>query len=291
MNHAVASPPAGPAAASPDPIVVIGAPRTGVRLLAALLDGHVRLASGPELPCLVTILRQWQELEQRLSRNHERHFRVTPQCRHQAFRDIVESLLRPRLLMTGKSRFVIQSFAGVVCPDLFQRMFPSARIVLMLRDPRDVAASLLRCDWRVPGQSRRLPCTTDARLAARLWRDCVGIALDRGRSLIVGGRMAVLRYEDLCRAPDAVLARLARFLGEEPPPARVTRQSAGLVATSLDNPHPALRAGPVAADRVGRWMGDLGTAELAATESITGPLMRALGYAGPAVAAGATSAR
>jgi len=291
MNRDVVSPSAGPAPAAPDPIIVIGAPRTGVRLLAALLDGHPRLASGPELPCLVTILRQWQELEHRLGRNHERHFRVTPQCRHQAFREIIESLLRPRLLMTGKRRFVIQSFAGVVCPDLFQRMFPSARIVLMVRDPRDVAASLLRCDWRIPGQSRRLPYTTDARLAARLWRDCIGVALDRGRPLVVDGRMAVLRYEDLCRAPTAVLGRLGRFLGEEPAAARVTRRSARLVATSLDNPHPALRAGPIAADRVGRSVGELGAEELAAAESIAGSLMQILGYAGTAVMPGVSSAR
>ncbi len=261
-----------------DPVIVIGPPRSGVRLLAAILDGHPRLASGPDLPCLVTIARQWQDFDRTLGATHARNNGLQPERRREAFRATIEEFLRPRLTATGKRRFVIQSFAAVVCPDLFGALFPQARIVLMLRDPRDVTASLLQCDWHVPGGSARLPCTTDARLAARLWRDSVGSAVLQGRKLIAAGRMMGLRYEDLCRSPATALERLGRFLGEHPAQALVNRDSAALVTLALHNPHPPLQAGAVMIDRTSRSSTELGRSALAAVESIGGELMEIFGY-------------
>ena len=261
-----------------DPVVILGAPRSGVSLLAALLDAHPHLASGPDLPCLVTILRQWRELERTLGVNHARNFGLQPSRRRGAFRAAIESLLRPRLQLTGKRRFVIQSFAGVVCPELFHAMFPQARFLLVLRDPRDVAASLLRCDWRVPGQDARLPCTTGAQPAVEQWLASVRIALERSGPLLDAGRMLVLHYEDLCAAPARTLARVGSFLGEAAPSPRVTAESAALVTATASNPHPPLRTGAVTRDAVGRGARELRAADLDVIERIGGTLMTALGY-------------
>ncbi len=261
-----------------DPVIVIGAPRSGVGLLAALLDAHPRLASGPDLPCLITILRQWRELERSLGASHSRHFGLQPSRRRSAFRAAIESLLRPRLQLTGKRRFVIQTFAGVVCPELFQELFPQARFVLVLRDPRDVTASLMRCDWRVSGQSARLPCTTSAQRAAAQWLESIRIALQRSRSLLATGRMFVLRYEDLCRAPTTALGQLGRFLGESAPSPCVTVESAALVTASLHNPNPPLRTGRITGESVGRWTRELDEVDLAVIERIGGHVMAGLGY-------------
>lgn len=262
-----------------DPVIVIGAPRSGVGLLAALLDAHPRLASGPDLPCLITILRQWRDLERTLGASHSRHFSLQPSRRRSAFRAAIESLLRPRLQLTGKRRFVIQSFAGVVCPELFRELFPQARFVLVLRDPRDVTASLLRCDWRVSGQSARLPCTTSAQMAAAQWLESIRIAWRHSRSLLAAGRMFVLRYEDLCRTPATALGQLGRFLGESAPSPRVTAESAALVSASLHNPNPPLRIGRITSESVGRGARELGESDLATIEKVSGNVMAELGYA------------
>lgn len=268
----------GSTAALRAPVIVTGAPRTGVRLLAALLDGHPNLASGPDLPALVTVVQQWQELGQSLGANHAAHYGLSRDEVRDSFRSTISSLYAPRLAAAGKARFVIQSFAAVVCVGAFGRLFPDARVIVTLRDPRDTVASVLASTWHDPRDGRRLPATLDPGLAARLWADSTALALDTGRELEAAGRLIALRYEELCRSPAATLAAIGRFIGEAPPPALVRDDAARLVTMTTDNPHPPLRAGDLSDAGIGRWQRELGPGQLAAVDGVAGILARQLGY-------------
>lgn len=228
-----------------DPVIVTGAPRTGVRLLAAILDAHPAFASGPDLPFLATLVRQWQTISSELGPNHARHHGIPLQASRAAFRSAALEIFAPRLRRTGKGRFVLQTFTAAVLLQPFAELFPSARFVLMIRDPQDVVRSLLRCDWLDAHNGQPLAYTRDPEAAARFATEFMSAALESARALGAAGRLMVLPYEALATEPQAALARVGAFLRESPPRASVLPDSAALVAESPDNPHPRLRVGGV----------------------------------------------
>ena len=151
----------GNAPGAKDPVIVTGAPRTGVRLLAAILDGHPRIASGPDLTLVAALAGQWRRIDSELAHNHAEHHAIPPEASRAAFRAAAMELLTPRLRQSGKERFALQTFTAAVIPEVLASMFPEARFVLMVRNPRDVALSLLQCDWRDVHSGRPLPYTRD----------------------------------------------------------------------------------------------------------------------------------
>jgi hypothetical protein len=260
-----------------DPIMVAGPPRTGVRLLAAILDGHPACASGPELPFLLTMAHQWRDIASTLGANHSRHYLLSAEQTRENFRSSMLGLVMPHVASAGKARFVHHSFGAAVSLDLLAGLFPDARFVFMLRDPRDVVRSLLSCDWRNAQDGTPLPYTRDAGAAARLWADFMGIALRSIPALEASGRLMLLRYEELCVRPVPTLERLGHFLGESPPAARVGTESARVVTATLGDPHPELRAGDLDARGVGAWRAALEPGTVTRVEQITAALGSQLG--------------
>ncbi|HWM28576.1 MAG TPA: sulfotransferase [Woeseiaceae bacterium] len=261
-----------------DPIILTGAPRTGVRLLAAILNGHPKLASGPDLPFIATLVQQWHRIESDLGTNHERHYGVPVDASRAAFRNAALKFFAPRLRCTGKERFVLQSFAAAVLLEPFAELFPNARFVLMIRDPRDIVRSLLRCDWRDVRDGRPLPYTQDPAAAARFSSDFVNAAMRCSTTLEASGRLMTLPYEELCSEPRLVMARLGAFLNESAAEPFVTPESAMLVTESPDNPHPPLRAGAVDSASVARWRDAHSTLDCWQDDAITRALRSTLGY-------------
>lgn len=261
-----------------NPVIVTGIPRTGVRLLAAILDGHPALASGPDLPVVATLVQQWQEIHSSLGAHLERNHRVAPADSRAAFREAVLKLFVPRLESTGKQRFVFHSFTVLPLLDRFTTLFPEARFILAIRDPRTVAGSLLRCDWRDTRTGEALACTRDAVMAARfIVQHMATVLQEKAAALQADGRLMVLRYETLCADPAGSMARTAAFLDADIPHPFVSQASAELVTRSRDNPHPPLRPGSVDTNSLEvRNLPDLGPM----SEPIE-KLRRSLGYAQP----------
>jgi hypothetical protein len=74
------------------------------------------------------------------------------------------------------------------------------RVIHLVRDPRAVACSSMKNLGRTAGQG------------ARSWTYLATLA-ERLRRRLPGDRWLTLRYEDLCREPDAALDRAFRFIG------------------------------------------------------------------------------
>jgi Sulfotransferase family len=260
------------------PIFVCGTPRSGVRLLAALLDGAPHLASGPELPFVLTMAQQWRDIEATLGRNHERHYGLTPSQVRAAFSSAILQLVTERLAATGKARFVFQSFGITLLLNTFAALFPMAKFLLCVRDPRDAVCSLLRCDWRDPRSGARLPYTLDAGVAARFLNDFMQLALPAVSELLAANRLSMIRYEALCTQPVEQLHVLAQFVRQAAPPHVVGKDSAALAVASHNNEHPPLRAGALRSDRVGCWRELLPLAQRHRVEQLTAGLRRHFGY-------------
>jgi hypothetical protein len=261
-----------------DPVIVTGAPRTGVRLLAAIMDGHPSLASGPDLPVVTTLVQQWHEIRTNLGSNHERHHGVPPEASRAAFRDTALRLFAPRLQLTGKQRFVLQGFSAAMLLDKFAALLPGARFVLMVRDPRNVVRSLLGCDWRDTRTGEALPYTRDPAAAARFSVEFMNSALQNAAPLRAAGRLMALHYERLCAEPQRAMSEVGKFLDESAPPPFVLPDSAALVTESQDNPHPPLRVGEVDLASCGTRGTTRAKLALAEMQAATDRLCSALGY-------------
>jgi len=89
-------------------------------------------------------------------------------------------------------------------------MLPGARFVHVVRDGRDVAASLLRRSWTGP-DGRAFAHVSRPDAALQYWSDLSAIGI--GAEEALGDRCLRVTYEDLVRVPKRTLTTLLRFTG------------------------------------------------------------------------------
>jgi Sulfotransferase family len=170
------------------------------------------------------------------------------------------SLLRFYAQAQGKKRWGEKTPRHALIAETLCDWYPSATIIHLVRDPRDVVASLLR-----------LPGTTNNVLgSAYVWLHCnLGArqSYDRPQYLLV-------RYEELVLQPEQELRRICAVLGAEYSPVML-----------LPNCDPATvlpwyrRAEePVTTERLGKWREELTPDNVALVEWIVGPHMQLFGY-------------
>jgi hypothetical protein len=159
--------------------------------------------------------------------------------------------------------------------------FPDARIVQLIRDGRDVTAAMLG-DAATLGFFRRALTSIDSEFpnpffgietehdlaawpglsaagqSAMRWLGCVR-TMARLRSSLDAGQLTTLRYEQLVREPRAAAAAISEFIGAAVSPVRVARTSAA---------------------EPGGWRRLLTPAQLAEFEQVAGQELRRVGYRG-----------
>ena len=88
--------------------------------------------------------------------------------------------------------------------DVIEQLFPQSKIIVIVRDGRDAALSMLKTTW---GPRNIVSC-------ARYWARCHqgGPVAER---LMQAGRLQTVRYEDLLQNPQPELSRLLDFLGAD----------------------------------------------------------------------------
>jgi hypothetical protein len=180
-----------------------------------------------------------------------------------------------RVGLVGSVRPVEQTPELAHVVDVLPLAFPEAQVVHIVRDGRDVVASLLDKPWLRPAQARtddagvaygayarfwveperrdQFERTSDARRAAWAWRRYVTAARSASAPALE------LRYEELSEAPEVVAQRLASYLGA----------SEAALASALGRAH---------GTSVGRYRRDLNEEQLADVLAEAGDLLRELGY-------------
>lgn len=142
---------------------------------------------------------------------------------------------------------------------LLSELFPHARVIHIVRDPRDCVLSTAAA-W---GNS---PLRT-----AQEWADRTRRCRTAGRAL-GPERFLEIRYEDLVADVTGVLARCFDFLGVPVPP------DAGRFYRMPENLGSQRGQTRVVRDSAGRWRRDMTAAARRAVEALTGDLLDAYGY-------------
>lgn len=190
-------------------VFILGAPRSGTTWTQLLLSQHPDVATCPETHLVDGYL---APLHERVRWERERDMTgLTSVLPEDQLLDLLAGFAASVLETVssradaGVSIFLEKTPQNALHPELLLEHFPDARFLHVIRDPRDVAASMLAAsrswgaEWAPSG-----PVS-----AARLWREHV-----RGvRRLEDAGGYRELRFESLKEDPEAALAGIHEWLG------------------------------------------------------------------------------
>ncbi len=275
------------------PIFLLGTERSGSNLLRLLLDAHPRIA----VPHPPHVVRYFSPLEAgygdladarnfralvddilRLVRVHIHPWnlpldaeRLVREAAPRSVFGVYCALQEQYRASTGKARWGCKSTFMIDHVEEILAHSPDARLILLVRDPRDVAAS----------SRRSVFSTFHPWYTARLWREHQETGLAWADRLSGEGRenLRILRYEQLVAAPAAELRALCAWLGEDFAPemlrffeGKEARRSAALAESWANT------GKPVDTGSVARFRGELSEREIQLVEHVARGPMRRLGY-------------
>ena len=202
------------------PVFVVGTGRCGSSLLSTILESHNRLVVFPD---------EANELWHPHSYPFRNASIETPSMIEDpnAFTgisvsnwppghdELIRAVFSSYNLVHGPTRTLVVKSAmlSFMIPKI-QILFPDARFLHIYRSGPPVVESWLVKDWSK--HSDRFRSKDDFRVAcARYWNNCI-LEIDRrntGSGLAERGLLLEVSYESLCRRPEAILSRIAAFLG------------------------------------------------------------------------------
>jgi protein-tyrosine sulfotransferase len=192
-------------------VFVGGAPRSGTTLVQNILDSHPEVLGGPEFLHLPDIVLLRNRLQSSVDKGWIDLYCSSADVDHEV-RMFVERLLRPLADRHGTRVLSEKTPENVlVFPELLA-LFPAARLVHLVRDPRAVVASLLGVARRARQAGRRPPSKARSlESAVAHTRRCLVAGF--ASSSRDGDRVLTVRYEDLVAAPVRETRRLCSFIG------------------------------------------------------------------------------
>lgn len=186
-------------------IFVVGPLRSGTTLLRLLISAHPEVSGFGEFECSVSEAtgESWPDLN-----DFYRFLDVDRQSRAHEF-SIDKSLAYPELIHSFWRQKANPAAGGLTCAsvhsriDLLPKLFPKAKYIHILRDPRDVASSCIGMGW-VGNVYSGVDYWVHAESA---WDQLVHKYPDTQRLNI--------SYEELVSQPEKILAGVCTFLGIE----------------------------------------------------------------------------
>lgn len=245
---------------------LLGFPRSGTTLLEQALAGHPEVQTLEEAP---TLAESYAE------------FLSSPQgCARLAGLDGAEAdRWRARYWATVRAHgvdtarrglFLDKAPAGTLTLPLIAKLFPRARILFAVRDPRDVVLSCLRSAFQMNAMTYAF---TSLEETASCYRACMAMARTYRRVLAV--EIMDVGYEALVDDFEARLAAIATFLGLAPHPAMLDIVATAAGRTVRTPSARQVRAGLNQAG-VGRWRAY--AVELAPVQAMLAPWVETFGY-------------
>ena len=182
----------------------------------------------------------------------------------QSLREMIEAPFLLQMKKNGKQRWGDKTPKYVMYAKEIKSIFPTAKFIRIIRDPRDVSVSLKNVPW-FSGNIFDI---------AHLWEKGVKKSLEF-QSTFPADYMEI-RYEELVRNPEEELCRITDFLGEPYSKEMLTFYEKNDGYSSLEW-HSMLKKKPDP-KRIGNWKNHLKNDEVEVLEYIAGDLMDVFGY-------------
>lgn len=168
----------------------------------------------------------------------------------------------------GKERWGEKTPYNLFYADVLADMFPGARFIYLVRDPRAVVRSMNAIVY----------FSDDTALNALNWRHAATHGYALLKTSVPARQRITMRYEDVVRDPEVHLRRICAFLGVtfETAMLEFHKDSRKYMAPTIRTPSVTQS---VSDEHISRWKADLSTAEVGLVEAICGPAMASAGYA------------
>jgi Sulfotransferase family len=268
------------------PFFVVGVDRSGTTMLRLVLDrGNVAIP--PESMFLADldgvrrngdlsdpaaaaafVRRVWEHPRVRLWGVGGDPPRVPAGLSHaDAYRFAVEAPFLAYARAQGKERWADKTPRYLASIDELAAVWPAARFVVLVRDGRDVALSLLRVTFG----------PNNIWAAARAWSRGVRLGLEAERRH--PGRVLTARYEDVVAAPETEVERICHFLdlSYDREMLAIERTDRGKVLTDQAGWFTNIWTG-INASAVGKWKTELSARDRAVFAALAGPELERMGY-------------
>lgn len=191
-------------------IFVGGCPRSGTTLVQNLLDSHPAICGGPEFLHLPAIVEQRNAVRESAEAGDIDEF-CDPQRVDLRFAEMIERLLLPLADEHGCEYLSEKTPQNVLAFESLLELFPAARLIVVVRDPRGVVNSMLQVGRRAQAKDRAVgPVYRSVGAAARFVRN--GLAAGAAAARREPARVLTVRYEDVVAEPEAQTRRLCEFL-------------------------------------------------------------------------------
>lgn len=190
-------------------IFVGGSPRSGTTLVQNILDSHPDICGGPELDNVHNIVGLRNTMLIALERGRTDLF-MDKETLDERIAAFIESFLLPyadrrqRRLVSEKTPWNVLAFSELL------ELFPAARLIFCVRDPRAVIGSMLKVGERALSKQHDHPAfTVDLDTAIGTVQQCN----DAGFKVVPHERVFVAQYEQIVSQPEPNMRRLCGFLG------------------------------------------------------------------------------
>lgn len=214
------------------PIFIVGCPRSGTTKLASILNKHSHIAAATETHFFNFVSKQkfdWKsfninDLKKLLSESRIMDFTKlgglesqeildqfsaisrTQECNKLSIeeakkKEIFNLLVKNYLSKKNKLRICEKTPQHLQNISEILKLYPQAKIILMVRDGRDTVNSLIKMPWRPSGLINN----------ARFWIQYLELGTREGSR----PEVLTVKYEDLLANPEHTLRQICDFLGEE----------------------------------------------------------------------------
>jgi len=276
------------------PIFIVGCPRSGTTLLALMLNKssslNVTLESGflPELERKSQdygdfasakerwyFIRDLQNFDATSSTKAFDIFKISEHEAEEAIRNVApvdyagaaDAIFKADAVKMGAERWANKTPKYVLKIDKLAEMFPQGQFIHLVRDPRDVAASIVRAGW-----------ASTFREATQIWIEHLKAGREARRNLS-DHRYFEVRYEDLVLNPIEEVKEVRKWaklkLGKES--LGFYEKSEKKVQNEHDDLFPLINK-PIDRSRAYAWHRELSDTNISDVEKISKKEMKEIGY-------------
>lgn len=189
---------------------------------------------------------------------------------------LTTALLRRTAEIHDKNTWGFKILGDIIHADVFAKVWPNATFILLIRDPRDQAMSVLKLNEQRADRGQR-NFYDDYRDAARGWRQTI----EQTRAVIAHHhiRCVETRYEDLVSSTESEIARLSDALNMDLIQGLNYHEHEFVATHTKRFEHHDNLKNSVNTGSVGKWRETLSANDLAAFIEVAGDLMSQLNYA------------
>jgi Sulfotransferase family len=172
------------------------------------------------------------------------------------------------------ARFFAEKHSPNEVPMILRELYPDAREIFLVRDFRDMIASMLAANERRGGvRFGRAQDDSDERFVRRFRRFAANLAASWRRR---GDRSYLVRYEDLITRPRETVAGVVDHLGVDASAGTLEAMAASLALREESLEAHITSSSPEAS--IGRWREDLPPELRRVAEDVFGPALELFGY-------------